>query len=53
MRRTLSSLMRELGIDPKTVADLMGHNVKVNLNVYTQTTWRLDSRQLKLWNRLL
>ena len=30
--------MRELGVDPKTVADLMGHDVKVNLNVYTQTS---------------
>ena len=38
MRRTHSSLMRELGVDPKTVADLMGHDVNVNLNVYTQTS---------------
>ena len=42
MRRTHSSLMRELGVDPKVVADLMGHDVDVNLNVYTQTS--LDSR---------
>jgi integrase len=42
MRRTHSSLMRELGIDPKVVADLMGHDVDVNLNVYTQTS--LDTR---------
>ena len=26
------------GVDPKTVADLAGHDVKVNLNVYTQTS---------------
>lgn len=38
MRRTYASLMRELGVDPKIVADLMGHDVKVNLNVYTQTS---------------
>jgi integrase len=31
MRRTHSSLMRELGVDPKIVADLMGHDVIVNL----------------------
>src|SRR5262249_23065874 len=37
MRRTHSSLMRELRVDPKIVADLMGHDVNVNLNVYTQT----------------
>ena len=42
MRRTHSSLMRELGIDAKIVADLMGHDVNVNLNVYTQTS--LESR---------
>jgi integrase len=42
MRRTHSSLMRELGVDPKVVADLMGHDVDFNLNVYTQTS--LDTR---------
>jgi integrase len=42
MRRTHSSLMRELGVDPKIVADLMGHDVNTNLNVYTQTT--MESR---------
>ena len=34
--------MRELGIDPKVVADSMGHDVSVNLNIYTQTS--IDSR---------
>jgi integrase len=38
MRRTHASLMRELGVDPKIVADMMGHDVNVNLNVYTQTS---------------
>ena len=38
MRRTHASLMRELEVDPKIVADLMGHDVNVNLNVYTQTS---------------
>jgi len=38
MRRTHASLMRRLGVDPKVVADLMGHDVNVNLNVYTQTS---------------
>jgi hypothetical protein len=37
-----SGFMRELGVDPKVVADLMGHDVDVNLNVYTQTS--LDTR---------
>jgi hypothetical protein len=36
MQRTNASLMRELGVDPKVVADLMGYDVDVNLNVYTQ-----------------
>jgi hypothetical protein len=34
--------MRELGVDPKIVADLMGHDVNVNLNVYTQSS--MESR---------
>jgi hypothetical protein len=32
VRRTHASLMRELGVDPKVVADSMGHDVNVNLN---------------------
>ena len=38
LRRTHSSLMRELGIDPKLVADQQGHTLDVNLNVYTETS---------------
>ena len=34
--------MHEFGVDPKIVADLMGHDVDVNLNTYTQTS--LESR---------
>ena len=37
LRRTHSSLMRGLKVDPKLVADQQGHTVDVNLNVYTQT----------------
>jgi integrase len=37
MRRTHSSLSRELGVDPKTVADQLGHGIGVNLDVYTQS----------------
>lgn len=37
MRRTNASLMRELDIDPKVVADQFGHSLDVNLNVYTKT----------------
>ncbi len=37
-RRTHSSLLRDLGIDPKTRADQMGHTVDVNENVYTKTS---------------
>ena len=36
MRRTHSSLMRELKVDPKTVSDQLGHSVDVNSNVYTK-----------------
>jgi integrase len=38
MRRTHSSLMRELGVDPKVVADQQGHTLDVNLNVYTESS---------------
>jgi hypothetical protein len=41
MRRTYSSLMQQL-VHPKVVADLMGRDVNVNQNVYTQTS--LESR---------
>ena len=38
LRRTHSSLMREKNVDPKVVADQLGHTLDVNLNVYTQTS---------------
>src|SRR6185295_6324555 len=43
MRRTHSSLMRELGVDPKVVADQQGHTVDVNMNVYTATSMTLKA----------
>jgi len=33
---------RTTGVDPKVVSDLMGHDLNVNLNIYTQTP--LESR---------
>ena len=38
MRRSHSSLMDDLGIDPQVRADQMGHGVDVNQNDYTQTS---------------
>jgi integrase len=43
MRRTHASMSRQAGIDPKLVADQMGHGLGVNLDVYTIAT--LDKRQ--------
>ncbi len=37
MRRTQWCLMRGLNVDPKVVADQLGHTLDVNLNVYTET----------------
>ena len=37
MRRTHASLMRELDVDPKVVADQLGHTLDANLNVYTES----------------
>src|SRR5262249_54568996 len=35
MRRTHSTLMNQLKVDPKLVADQLGHTLNVNQNVYT------------------
>jgi integrase len=43
MRRTHASLSREAGIDPKLVADQLGHGLGVNLDVYTVAA--LEKRQ--------
>jgi integrase len=43
MRRTHASLSRQAGIDPKLVADQLGHGLGVNLDVYTIAG--LDKRQ--------
>jgi integrase len=43
MRRTHASLSREAGIDPKLVADQLGHGLGVNLDVYTVVA--LEKRQ--------
>lgn len=37
MRRTYSTLMGDLGIDGKLVADRCGHTLDVTQNVYRQT----------------
>ena len=37
MRRTHSTLMKEMKADPKLVAGQMGHTLDVNHNVYTQS----------------
>ena len=43
MRRTHASLSRQAGIDPKLVADQLGHGLGINLDVYTVAA--LDKRQ--------
>ena len=54
MRRTHSSLMKELKVDPKIVADQLGHTADVNRNVYTQTAVEIRQTALKqLEKRLL
>ena len=37
MRRTHPSLMKEIKVDSKLVADQQGHTLNVNQNEYTQT----------------
>jgi integrase len=43
LRKTHSTLMREQEVDPKIVADQQGHDVDVNLNVYSKTS--LDQKK--------
>src|SRR5262245_20848514 len=43
MRRTHATLSRQAGIDPKLVADQLGHGLGVNLDVYTIAA--LDQRR--------
>jgi integrase len=49
MRRTHASLMNDLGIEGKLVADQLGHSLDVNQNVYTQSA--VSKRQVAV-NRL-
>ena len=37
MRRTHSSLMNDLKVEPKIVADQLGHTLDVGQNIYTQS----------------
>ena len=49
MRRTHASLMSDLGVEGKLVADQLGHSLYVNQNVYTQSA--VSKRQIAV-NRL-
>jgi integrase len=46
MRRTHSTIMKQLGVDPKLVADQLGHTLDVNQNVYTQSPVELRQAAL-------
>jgi hypothetical protein len=46
MRRTTASLMRELDVDPKIVADQLGHSVDVNPYIYTKIGLGLRKRSM-------
>jgi integrase len=39
MRRTHSSILADLKVRPKVVADQLGHSVDVNQNVYTRSSF--------------
>lgn len=45
MRRTHSMLIKQLKVDPKLIADQLGHTLDVNQNVYTQTLSKSGRRQ--------
>src|SRR5690606_2111853 len=48
MRRTHSSLMRELDVDPKVVAEQLGHTLDVNLNIYTDAGFQLRKKAVNI-----
>jgi integrase len=49
LRRSCSSIMGDNGVDPKVVADQLGHTLDVNMNVYTRVGF---ARQAEAVNRL-
>lgn len=49
LRRSCSSLLSDLGVDGKVVADQLGHTLDVNQNVYTRVGF---DRQAEAVNRL-
>jgi len=52
MTRTHSTLINELKVDPKLVADQLGHSLDVNQNVYTIRISLEDRKLWKCWRRL-
>jgi integrase len=53
MRRTHSSLMNELEVDPKIVADQLGHTLDVNQNVYTKAALHRRAVAVNVLDRAL
>src|SRR5579883_1793583 len=53
MRRTHASLMNELEVDPKIVAEQMGHTLDVNQNVYTKVALRRRGAAVKILDEAL
>jgi integrase len=44
MRRTHTTILRQLGADPKMLADQLGHSLDTSMNVYAQSS--VESRLL-------
>lgn len=53
MRRTHASLMRDLDVDPKLVADQLGHTFDVSLNVYAKSGLARHGEALSLFESRL
>ena len=53
MRRTHVSLMREMDVDPKLVADQLGHTLDVSLNVYAKLGLERRAKALELFESRL
>ena len=53
MRRTHASLMSDLGVEGKLVADQLGHSLDVNQNVYTQSAVSKRQTAVNSWKTSL
>jgi integrase len=53
LRRSCSSLLNDLGVEGKIVADQLGHTLDVNQNVYTKVSTERQQNAVTLLDEVL